>query len=102
MSPFWRWYGVEIETIKSDYYVASVVNAYRRAIDGKNDMKTLLDELEKTSHRRYTTGSSTLNYEQKQLLQKLDYFEVETYVNSVKALIRYFLSSILLHFCDII
>ena len=42
--------------MKSDYYVASVVNAYRRAIDGKNDMKTLLDELEKTSHRRYTTG----------------------------------------------
>ncbi len=36
--------------------------------------------------------SSTLNYEQKQLLQKLDYFEVETYVNSVKALIRYFLT----------
>ncbi len=42
--------------MKSDYYVASVVNAYRRAIDGKADIKTLLDELEKTSHRRYTTG----------------------------------------------
>ena len=42
--------------MKSDYYVASVVNAYRRALDGKNDMQKLQDELEKTSHRRYTTG----------------------------------------------
>ncbi len=42
--------------MKSDYYVASVVNAYSRAIDGKVDLQTLLDELEKTSHRRYTTG----------------------------------------------
>lgn len=42
--------------MKSDYYVASVVNAYRRALDGKAEMNTLLDELEKTSHRRYTTG----------------------------------------------
>ena len=42
--------------MKSDYYVASVVNAYRRALDGKNDLSLLRDELEKTSHRRYTTG----------------------------------------------
>ena len=42
--------------MKSDYYVASVVNAYRRALDGNADMKVLHDELEKTSHRRYTTG----------------------------------------------
>lgn len=42
--------------MKSDYYVASVVNAYRRALDGFNDFKVLHDELEKTSHRRYTTG----------------------------------------------
>lgn len=42
--------------MKSDYYVASVVNAYRRALDNKNDMQTLEEELEKTSHRRYTTG----------------------------------------------
>lgn len=42
--------------MKSDYYVASVVNAYRRALDGFKDMKVLNDELEKTSHRRYTTG----------------------------------------------
>ena len=46
--------------MKSPYYVATVVNAYRRAIDdykqGKLFNVDLLDELEKTSHRRYTTG----------------------------------------------
>lgn len=42
--------------MKSEYYVASVVNAYRRALDGFVDKKALSDELEKTSHRRYTTG----------------------------------------------
>lgn len=42
--------------MKSDYYVASVVNAYRRALDGFKDYDILHSELEKTSHRRYTTG----------------------------------------------
>lgn len=42
--------------MKSDYYVASVVNAYRRALDGYKDYDVLHAELEKTSHRRYTTG----------------------------------------------
>lgn len=42
--------------MKSDYYVASVVNAYRRALDGTIDKDKLHEELEKTSHRRYTTG----------------------------------------------
>ena len=42
--------------MKSDYYVASVVNAYRRALDGFSDYDVLHNELEKTSHRRYTTG----------------------------------------------
>lgn len=48
--------------MKSQYYVASVVNAYRKAIDGFSrdadyaipDM--LAAELEKNSHRDYTTG----------------------------------------------
>ena len=46
--------------MKSPYYVATITNAYRRAIDDLalgnpfNDM--LLDEVNKTSHRRYTTG----------------------------------------------
>jgi len=52
--------------MKSPYYVGTVVNAYRRAIDnyyafkaqGKkyNVPKTLLSELLKASHRDYTTG----------------------------------------------
>lgn len=47
--------------MKSPYYVANVVNAYRRAID-KIDTLTdaeydvLNNELYKTSHRKYTTG----------------------------------------------
>lgn len=46
--------------MKSQYYVATITNAYRRAIDNLNNGlsfdKTLLDEVEKTSHRRYATG----------------------------------------------
>lgn len=46
--------------MKSPYYVATVVNAYRMAIDnyleGKEFNNDLKVELEKTSHRRYTTG----------------------------------------------
>ena len=44
--------------MKSPYYVATVVNAYRRALDmlPKKPTKEILEELEKASHRRYTTG----------------------------------------------
>ena len=45
--------------MKSIYYVATVVNAYRRAIDqldSKKSVNDLLEELNKTSHRNYTTG----------------------------------------------
>ncbi|MDD3862753.1 MAG: U32 family peptidase [Clostridia bacterium] len=55
--------------MKSEYYVATVVNTYRRAIDNlyldslKNNDKTTKSveidfkkELEKTSHRQFTTG----------------------------------------------
>lgn len=46
--------------MKSPYYVATVTNAYRRAIDDFYNDKPfnteLKDELEKASHRRYTTG----------------------------------------------
>lgn len=47
--------------MKSPYYVANVVNAYRRALDLKENisqeqMTVLKDELNKTSHRQYTTG----------------------------------------------
>lgn len=47
--------------MKSPYYVANVVNAYRRAMNyGENITEEkrleLENELNKTSHRRYTTG----------------------------------------------
>lgn len=47
--------------MKSPYYVANVVNAYRRAIDNldnltQQDLDLLKEELYKTSHRQYTTG----------------------------------------------
>ncbi len=43
--------------MKSSYYVATVINAYRKVIDN-NFVVTdeLLNELNKTSHRKYTTG----------------------------------------------
>lgn len=56
--------------MKSPYYVATITNAYRRAVDlinkDLNNYKCpdyLLEELEKTSHRRYTTG---FNFKDKQ------------------------------------
>ena len=63
--------------MKSDYYVASVVNAYRRALDGYNDMAALKNELEKTSHRRYTTGFY-FGDKEKEYLE--DSMPVQTYV----------------------
>lgn len=47
--------------MKTEYYVANVVNAYRRALDNIDNANVeLLDvldnELEKSSHRKYTTG----------------------------------------------
>jgi len=47
--------------MKSPYYVAVVTNAYRRALDAiekgeEIDLDMLEQELEKASHRRYTTG----------------------------------------------
>ena len=47
--------------MKSQYYVGSVVNAYRKAIDrylsgDKTVDKSLVEELTKTAHRAYTTG----------------------------------------------
>ena len=56
--------------IKSPYYVATITNAYRRAVDilnkdfdNYNCPELLEEELEKTSHRRYTTG---FNFKDKQ------------------------------------
>ncbi len=46
--------------MKSPYYVATVVNCYRRAMDNllenKHDTFNYIEELEKSSHRLFTTG----------------------------------------------
>ncbi len=65
--------------MKSPYYVATVINAYRRAIDQlyicKKSNKPykvsteLLNELNKASHRKYTTGFMINNGEIKQNLE---------------------------------
>ena len=41
--------------MKSILYVATVVNAYRMALDGC-DMELVMNELNRISHRPYTTG----------------------------------------------
>ena len=67
--------------MKSDYYVASVINAYRRALDGYKDFDVLHAELEKTSHRRYTTGFF-FGAKDKEYLE--DSMPVQTYVFTAK------------------
>ncbi len=65
--------------MKSEYYLATVVNAYRRAIDayyqfGEDYKKNTLyqDELKKTAHREFTTAyllgenNRTVNYDDSQ------------------------------------
>ncbi|MBR5409938.1 MAG: U32 family peptidase [Clostridia bacterium] len=42
--------------MKSPYYVATVVNAYRRRIDGTAEVDVLERELDAASHRPYTSG----------------------------------------------
>ncbi|MCL2812126.1 MAG: U32 family peptidase [Clostridia bacterium] len=49
--------GFKIEgRMKSEYYVATVVGAYRRALDGAASPQSLRAELDKVSHRAYDTG----------------------------------------------
>ena len=42
--------------MKTPYYVATVVNAYRHALDGTASLSVLQNELECASHRPYSTG----------------------------------------------
>ena len=42
--------------MKSPYYVATVTNAYRHAIDGTGEIELLQKELETISHRPYADG----------------------------------------------
>ncbi len=68
--------------MKSGYYLATVINAYRRAIDG-GDISALENELLAVAHRDYTEGyasgenSQTVNYNDSQ--SKGDY----TYIADV-------------------
>ncbi len=98
-------YSFKIEgRMKSPYYVATVVNSYRRAIDymlecKKNNKKyvapkTLLDELEKASHRAYTTGfmfndnQPTQNYNSSSQEQKSMFIAIVKDVHEDKVLIE--------------
>ena len=50
-------YSLKIEgRMKSPYYVATVTNAYRHAIDGTGNLDLLQKELETISHRPYADG----------------------------------------------
>ena len=57
--------------MKSEYYLATVVNAYRRLLDG-GDVEALQEELSCAAHRDYTTAymlgenSKTVSYENSQ------------------------------------
>ena len=42
--------------MKTEYYVATVVNAYRRVMDGKSSVEYCAKELDAISHRPYETG----------------------------------------------
>ncbi len=59
--------------MKSEYYVACVVNAYKRALNGE---KIDISELEKSSHRKFTTG---FYYREKEKECFESSFPVQTY-----------------------
>lgn len=59
--------------MKSSYYVANVVNAYRRALNNINDTnfaKEMFEETKKSSHRQYTTGFYFNKNEEKEYLKE--------------------------------
>ena len=69
--------------MKSTYYVATVINAYRRAIDAYLNKKevnfNVIEELEKASNRSFTTGfyyskeSANINLDTSKYKQTFDY-----------------------------
>ena len=67
--------------MKTEYYVGSVVNAYRRRLDdiyaGRPYDKYLNEELDKVNHREYTTGFYLGAAEQCYYTSKADYIEDE-------------------------
>lgn len=80
--------------MKSPYYVATVINAYRRAIDNyysaKENKKTykiddsLFNELLKASHRDYTTGFMFNNGKIKQNLESAAQVQTSKFIAIVK------------------
>jgi putative protease len=71
--------------MKSTYYVASVINTYRRAIDNYYNNKEsdfdYIEELQKTSSRSFTTGfyfseGDTINLETSKAIQTYDFVAV--------------------------
>ncbi len=64
--------------MKSSYYLATVINAYRRAMDGK-DRTVSMSELQNVAHRAYTTAyalggnSDTVNYDDTQTKGEYEY-----------------------------
>ena len=64
--------------MKSEYYLATVINAYRRCIDGGFN-KTVEEELLTAAHRDYTTAYAfgenhqTVNYSDSQTKGDCDY-----------------------------
>lgn len=75
--------------MKSPYYVATVTNAYKRAVrllenslkENKpySCSKELITELEKTSHRRYTTGFNFKDKQKEESEYLQDSMPVQTY-----------------------
>ena len=80
--------------MKTPYYVATIVNAYKRALQlaikqGKDYVcpKYLVDELTKTSHRKYTTGfylhaDNKENLETSRTAQTFDFVAIVTNVEN--------------------
>jgi putative protease len=82
--------------MKTSYYVATIVNAYRRALDclynGKSIPEYILQEPNKTSHRDFTTGFYFNNpgqsYSSSRTIQTYDFAAIVKDYNNKKALIE--------------
>ena len=78
--------------MKSPYYVATVVNAYRRALDGYKKgkkykvSKELIQELLKASHREYTTAYTIDKGDNKQNYKTSAYSQFSTFIGIIKAI----------------
>ena len=68
--------------MKTAYYVATVVNAYRRRIDGTSSLEYLEDELECVTHRPYS-GGFYFGYEKKNPNNHGEYIKNCTFVGTV-------------------